>query len=303
VGAAANISTDLRLRTNAKLNLFLRVLGRRPDGYHELESIFHTVALGDDLRVVATASGEVEIDMRLEGAVGSVPRVEENLVSIAAQRLIDRGANNGGIAVEIVKRIPFGAGLGGGSGNAAGILVALNELWDMGLTLEDLHEVAGLVGSDVPYCLGGGTALATARGEKLTPLPTALSMTFVLGISHEPLSTRDVYEGWDGIGTNDELSSAPMALALGSGDLEEVARLLHNDLEPASFELRPELRGMKQAMEAAGALGVSMSGSGPTIFGIARDEEHGDQIAQRVRGDFDRVEVVTSTKRCVERLV
>ncbi|MGH2807183.1 MAG: 4-(cytidine 5'-diphospho)-2-C-methyl-D-erythritol kinase [Actinomycetota bacterium] len=302
MGATADISTGLRLRTNAKLNLFLRVLGRRGDGYHELESIFHTVALGDDLLVVPTSSGEVDIDMRLEGAVGAIPEVHENLVSIAAQRLIERGATNGGIAVEIVKRIPFGAGLGGGSGNAAGILVALNELWDMRLTNEDLQQVAGLVGSDVPFCLGGGTALATARGEQLTQLPSPISMDFVLGISNEPLSTRDVYDAWDDITSEEEISSAPMALALGSGEVEEVASLLHNDLEPASFGLRPELGDLKDAMGAAGALGAAMSGSGPTIFGIARSPEHATEIAERVRGDFDRVEVVESIERCVERL-
>jgi 4-diphosphocytidyl-2-C-methyl-D-erythritol kinase len=228
--------------------------------------------------------------------------VQENLVAIAAERLIERGANNGGIAVEIVKRIPFGAGLGGGSGNAAGILVALNELWDMRLSIEDLHEVAGLIGSDVPYCLGGGTALATARGEQLTQLPSSISMTFVLGISNEPMSTREVYEAWDDVQPAEEISSAPMTLALGSGDVEEVASLLHNDLESASFKLRPELRDLKEVMRKSGALGAAMSGSGPTIFGLARSPEHAAEIEEAVRGDFDRVEVVTSTDQCVERL-
>jgi 4-diphosphocytidyl-2-C-methyl-D-erythritol kinase len=302
VGTGAGTSTDLRLRTNAKLNLFLRVLGRRADGYHELESIFHTVALGDDLSVVATHSGDVEIDMRLEGTTGTIPTVQENLVAIAAQRLIERGASNGGIQVLITKRIPFGAGLGGGSGNAAGILVALNELWDMRLSVEDLHQVAGLIGSDVPYCLGGGTALATARGEQLTALPSPVSMTFVLGISNDPLSTRDVYEAWDDVGSAEEISSAAMALALGSGEVDEVAPLLHNDLETASFKLRPELADKKEEMRRAGALGAAMSGSGPTIFGMARGAEHAAAIAEGVRGVFDRVEVVTSTEHCVERL-
>lgn len=293
----------MRLRTNAKINLFLRVLGRRPDGYHELESIFHGISLGDDLDITPTSNGRVEVRMRfVDGLSGDIPAPGKNLVSVAARRLIERGATNEGISVDILKRIPIGAGLGGGSGNAAGVLVALNELWKMDITVEDLNEIGASVGSDVPYCLGGGTALATARGEVLTPLPSPGSMFFVLGISREPLLTRDVYEAWDDLGSTEEIGSGPITFALGAEDPHGVAPLLHNDLEPAAFGLRPELREMKEAMSAAGALGAALSGSGPTIYGIAADEAHAHAVALAVSGSFDDVVVAGSSARCVERL-
>ena len=127
-------------------------------------------------------------------------------------------------------------------------------------------------------------------------------MHFVLGISNEPLWTREVYRAWDDLPKPEDVSSASMTLALGSGDADEVALLLHNDLEPAAFSMRPELAEKKDAMRAAGALGAGMSGSGPTIFGIASDASHARSVAGSLEGVFDRVLVVASTPQCVERL-
>ena len=292
-----------RLRTKTKLNLFLRVLGLRPDRYHELESIFHGIDLADEIHVALTDSGGVEVVARPGSELrGDMPLAEENTAMHAAMRLIERGAVNRGLKVEIVKNIPIGAGLGGGSGNAAGVLSALNELWEMDLPPSVLQEIAMSVGADVPYCLGGGTALATARGEKLTLLAAPVEMWFVLGISHEPLLTRDVYAAFEEVGAVKEVSSAPMTLALGSGDPEDVATLLHNDLEPAAFSLRPELEGKKETMARAGALGSALTGSGPTIYGVARNEGHAGEIARSVEGEFDRVVVTKTSSACVERL-
>jgi 4-diphosphocytidyl-2-C-methyl-D-erythritol kinase len=285
------------------LNLFLRVLGRRPDGYHEIESIFHGIDLGDDIDICPTTTGEVDVRMRLDrGLVGELPRREENLITHAAQRLLERGGRNDGVMIDVTKRIPMGAGLGGGSGNAAGALIALNDMWGMQLDRETLTRIALDVGSDVPYCLSGGTALATARGEQLTPLPSPDPMCFVLGISHQRLLTRDVYNRWDELEPPEEVGSAPMTLAVGSGDPTELASLLHNDLEPAAVALRPELADKKQAMIDAGALGAAVTGSGPTIFGIAWDEDHARSIALGVAGAFDAIVVAKTSERCVERL-
>jgi 4-diphosphocytidyl-2-C-methyl-D-erythritol kinase len=220
----------------------------------------------------------------------------------AAQHLLEQGARNEGVAIEIVKRIPIGAGLGGGSGNAAGVLVALNELWKTELNRDGLLDVAGRVGSDVPYCISGGTALATARGESLTPLPAPATLWFVLGISHDPLLTRDVYGVWEPDGAAEPVGSAEMTLALGGSDVAEVATLLYNDLERPAFKLRPELEGKKEALVEAGALGAAMSGSGPTLFGIASDEAHARAVAARVEDDFDKVVVTWSRAECIERL-
>jgi 4-diphosphocytidyl-2-C-methyl-D-erythritol kinase len=149
----------IRIRTNAKVNLFLHVMGQRADGYHEVETILHGIKLGDDIEFRITDTGIIDVHMRIEGnAVGEVPAVESNLVYAAAKLLVEKGARNAGIEINVTKRIPIGAGLGGGSGNAAGALVLLNEIWEAGIS--DVRELAAMVGSDVPYCIGGGTALA-----------------------------------------------------------------------------------------------------------------------------------------------
>lgn len=293
----------MHLRTHAKINLFLRVVGARPDGFHELETILHGIEFGDDIEVELTHDDEVEVEMVLaEGMVGEIPEAQENLAYIAAQRLIERGDRHEGLLVRITKHIPVGAGLGGGSGNAAGIIVALNELWHMELDRPELLDVAALVGSDVPYCIQGGTALATARGEKLTPLPAPDDLWFVLGIDQNVLLTREVYERFDEIGAASETSPSTMTLALGAGDPEEIAASLHNDLEVAAFDMRPDLADKKELLVSAGALGAGMSGSGPTLFGVARNEQHGKQIAERVQDDFEFVRVTRSRRECIERL-
>ena len=292
----------VRMRTYAKLNLFLRVLGPRPDGYHEIETILHGIKLADDVEIIPTSSGKVEIEMTLaEHLRGEVPAQEENVIWEVASSLLERGARNDGVLIRIVKRIPIGAGLGGGSGNAAGALVVLNELWDTRLDNEQLLKSAGALGSDVPYCIHGGTALATARGDELTPLPAPDALWFVLGISHEALFTKDIYEMWEALGAAPEVKSAPMTLALGGSDPAEIASLLHNDLESVVVRLRPELLNKKEVMLRAGALGSCITGSGPTVFAIARDEAHAQEIAVAVANAFDNVMVVPSSSVCIER--
>jgi len=291
------------MRTHAKVNLFLRVVGRRADGYHEIESVFHGISLADDLHVRPTDGDDVEVDMHIErGPTTRVPEREDNLAYLAARALVARGAPASGVRIDIVKRIPMAAGLGGGSGNAAGVLTALNELWTAGLGENDLNELGASVGSDVPYCLMGGTMLVTGRGDNLTPLPSPRDLHFVLGISNEPLFTRDVYERWDELAISSDAGSAAMALALGGGDPRDVAQLLHNDLEPAAFSLRPELEELKKVICTAGACGAGLTGSGPTLFGIASDEEHARDVAGKIEDRFDAVEIARSSRRCVERL-
>jgi 4-diphosphocytidyl-2-C-methyl-D-erythritol kinase len=291
----------MRLRTNAKTNLFLRVRGRRPDGYHEIETIFHTLSLADELIITPEAKGGVEIEMHPKHLAG-MPSAERNLVHAAAQSLIEAGAREQPVRIGITKRIPIGAGLGGGSGNAAAALVVLNELWGLDLDSNGLARLARELGADVPFCLTGGTALATGRGEVITSLPAPAPLSFVLGLSDEPLSTRDVYEAFDVDRDASDVTSAPLALALGLGETDEIANHLHNDLESSAMRLRPELVKLKQVMVDAGALGAIMSGSGPTLVGIARDQEHAAAVAEAVEAFFDRVVVTTSAPECIERL-
>ena len=303
VSAANKTARTIRMRTYAKLNLFLRVLGTRPDGYHELETILHGIKISDDIEVTSTHSGRLEIHMHFGGGLlGSLPSPEDNVIGEVARHLLAEGAVNDGLEVKVEKNIPIGAGLGGGSGNAAGVLLALNELWGADLPRERILTMAASIGSDVPYCIDGGTALATARGDELAALPAPAVMWFVLGVSHSPLLTKDVYSHWEPSQSAQDVGTAPMTMALGAGDVAEVAALLHNDLEPAIFKLRPDLEKRKDALLRAGALGASVTGSGPTLFGIGRDEAHTQEIAARVENEFDSTIVVSSQSVCVERL-
>jgi 4-diphosphocytidyl-2-C-methyl-D-erythritol kinase len=294
-------TTSLRLRAHAKINLFLRVLGPRPDGYHEIETILHGVRLADEIAVACAPRG-VRVAMEWgPGLAGRLPTPDENLVARAAVLLQSRMRIRRGVEARVVKNIPVAAGLGGGSADCAAVLVALNEMWGAGLDTDGLVGLAAEIGSDVPYWVRGGTVLATGRGENLTPLP-GTEMCFVLGLSRRPLLTRDVYGAWDELESTQTGPAAPMTLALGAGDPQEVALLLHNDLEPAACALRPELRAKKQAMVAAGSLGALVAGSGPTIFGLAASGDHARAVAARVEEHFDAVLVVSSQEQCIEVL-
>lgn len=293
-------AAKLRLTTGAKLNLFLRVLGLRPDGYHELESIFHSLEFADDLEL--SPADEISVEARPGGDfVGDLPRQAENLVYKTAVMLRDHIGQDRGASIEVTKRIPIGGGLGGGSSNAAGTLVALNELWEARLERPEMIELACAIGSDVLYCIeGGSTSLVTGRGDKLAPLAAAPApIWFVLGISNQPLLTSEVYAAYDTLEPREHPGPASITMALGAGDIAEVASLLYNDLEPAAFSLRPELADKRQLFLDAGALGAGMTGSGPTMFGMAADEDEAQRIAARVEGGFDRVIVTRSGTGCV----
>ncbi|MDQ3962556.1 MAG: 4-(cytidine 5'-diphospho)-2-C-methyl-D-erythritol kinase [Actinomycetota bacterium] len=299
-----SLETAVRIRTHGKVNLFLRVLGSRPDGFHEVETILQAIDLYDEIEVSPRSTPGISVDMGFAPTiVGELPDAENNLIARAAEALVEIKDPGSGVDVRVVKGIPIGAGLGGGSGNAAGTLVVLSELWGHGGDRATLHRLASEIGSDVAYCLDGGTALGTGRGEKLTQLAAPEEIWFVLGGSHRSLSTSTIYDVWDEMhGGHEGPRSASMTLALGARDLEEVASLLHNDLERAAFALMPELAVNKDALFDAGALGASMSGSGPTLFGIASDEQHARSIAGRVEERFDWVRVVHSRSSCIERV-
>ena len=293
----------MRFRTNAKINLFLRVLGDRPDGFHEIETILHNVDLGDEMEISVESGSGIEIEMILEdGVPGPAPPQRANLIYWAAERMLEMSGTSAAIKVVTRKRIPMGGGLGGGSANAAGTLVALNEMLGVGLDVEDLGRLGAAIGSDVPFCIAGGTALATSRGEVLTALPAPARLWFVLGMSHDPVHTHEIYARWHPSEALPPVDRSKLTSAVGAGDPAEIAPLLINDLEPYIFELRPDVRSGTERMVKAGALGSLTSGSGPTVFGIASDEAHAQAIADQARGVFDRCTVVGSRPEGVERL-
>jgi 4-diphosphocytidyl-2-C-methyl-D-erythritol kinase len=291
----------LRARVNSKVNLWLAVRGRRPDGYHDIETIFCGVGLADDVTVRRAPDGVIDVDMRWEGPKERTIRPVDNIAYKATSALMRVAEERFGVRVEIVKRIPAGAGLGGGSADAAATLLLATEL--IGLPRTAAVDVACDIGSDVPYFLHGGIALATGRGERLKPIQTPGEFWLVLGLFDDGLATKDVYDEWDRTRSAvPALRSDSMVDALQSGDAAAVAGAVHNDLQAAAVGLRPGLEAKVAETMSAGALAACVSGSGPTVYGLASSAGHAREIAARLNRSFDRVVVAASKEASLERL-
>ena len=196
--------------------------------------------------------------------------------------------------LHLTKRIPVAAGMAGGSADAAAALVALNHLWQADLDLDELRTLAASLGSDVPFCVGGGTALATGTGTATAQVLTRGTFHWVVGITERPLSTPEVYRAFDQVGRPSDVEPDAVLQALRTGDDEALGAALYNDLEVAALHLRPELVAKRDRLLSAGALGAIVSGSGPTVMALARSAQHAVQIAGEVDGVFDRVEIALS---------
>jgi 4-diphosphocytidyl-2-C-methyl-D-erythritol kinase len=280
----------LVLRASAKVNLVLEVLGKRPDGYHELSTVMQAVDLFDRLTVEAAAT------ITLETSEPALPTDDRNLVVRAARLLQEAAGIEAGARIVLDKRIPLAAGLGGGSSDAAATLLGLNRLWGLRWRRERLVELAVKLGMDVPFFLGRGRALGTSRGEVLSALPGVGGYALVLVNPGVGLSTQDVYgrvpPGWraESDGTRRMLD------ALKKRNVVRVAGALTNHLEHWVEPAMPVIGRMKAALLAAGALGAAMSGSGPTVFGLARSLDQARQIQRRVnRGGWSAWAVRTNS--------
>ena len=261
----------------AKVNLTLEVLGVRADGYHSLRSVVLPVSLADDLDVFATSDGVVSSDTGYADDL-CVRAALELRGALAARG--DAASARLGARISVVKRIPAGGGLGGGSADAAATLVALNELWGAGMTRERLSCVAARVGSDVPSLVLGGPVLMEGRGEvvsRLQHLPRPLHL--VLASPGVASSTAQVYAACSPRYDDMPSATAAMAAALASGDIGAIAAAEANDLSPVAMKLHPEIAAAADALRAAGARGVMMSGSGSTVFGIVESEREGLRVA------------------------
>lgn len=282
----------IRVRVAAKANLGLLVGARRADGFHEILSVFQSIGLWDQLEVQPAPAG-----LELEVERGALPADEGNLVLVAAREVARATGTRRGARFRLRKGIPVAAGLGGGSADGAAAMLALERLWDLRLRADELAAMAAEVGSDVPFCLTGGTSLAAGRGERLRPVPNRGTLWWVAGIAREGLTTAAVYRRHDQLGPARPLTASGLdhlLAALAAGDPEALAKSLVNDLEPAAFRLRPGLALAKQKLLAAGALGAVMSGSGPTILGLCADRDHARQVARRAWTVFHRIRVVHS---------
>jgi 4-diphosphocytidyl-2-C-methyl-D-erythritol kinase len=311
VGAASN-ALRIRVRIPAKINLFLSVRGTRPDGYHELVSVMQTVTLHDtvmaqldDDPVAAHPAARrlMALAFSVEGPA-EVPADEGNLAVRAARALMDElgigtvaATCNGAVPrtrLHLGKGIPVAAGMAGGSADAAATLLALNHLWEAGLDRDELRALASGLGSDVPFCVTGGTALATGTGTATAQILTRGTYHWVVGVSDAPLSTPAVYGAFDEVGAPSRVEPDQVLQALRTGDAEALGAALYNDLEVAASHLRPQLTEQQGALREAGALGVLVSGSGPTVLGLAGSAQHACELAEAVRDRFDRVEVALS---------
>ena len=274
----------LDVHAYAKLNLSLDVLEKRPDGYHEMRMVMQTVTLCDALRL-ETGTGQ---PLRMQSDLGFLPDNEHNLAAAAALRLGEAaGVDWGGLSIELRKTIPVCAGLAGGSADAAAVLRGLNELVGLGLSAQTLEEVGAKVGSDVPYCVRGGTALAEGRGEVLTDLAPLPDCYVVLCKPPFPISTPELFAKLDSHKICCRPDTAGLIGALEAGDLPGVARRMYNVFEDALPPRRgAEIAQIKNTLIQCGAIGASMSGTGPTVFGLFTEEGNARQAYEALKATY-----------------
>ncbi len=268
----------------AKINLSLDVLSRRPDGYHELRMVMQSVSLHDTVTLTLGGTDRLTLSTNL----GFLP-VDGKNIAIAAANAFARhtGADLSRLAIHIDKRIPVCAGTAGGSSDGAAVLRGLNRLYETGLTPEMLAKIGEAVGSDVPYCVLGGTALAEGRGERLTALTALEPCYLVLCKPPFPISTPELYQAIDAIRLHCRPDTAGLLRALEGRDLHGVARRMFNVFEQA---LPPKRRAVveeiKNELIQHGALGACMSGSGPTVFGLFSRQEAAEEAAGALRESY-----------------
>ena len=283
--ALPDLDEQVTVRAPGKVNLALCVGGPEADGFHQLATVFQAVSLHDDLTAFSNPGEGIAISISGEGAE-SVPTDESNLAWRAAALLAEIAGVDADVRIHISKGIPVAGGMAGGSADAAAALVACDALWDTHLPREAMLELAGQLGSDVPFALHGGTALGLGRGDRLTPVLARGTFHWVFALADGGLATPAVYGALDGL-RGDLVVPEPrvpdaVLTALSSGDPAALGTALVNDLQAAAIQLRPELTQVLEAGADAGALGGLVSGSGPTCAFLARDHEHALDIAVRL---------------------
>ena len=271
---------SVEVQVPAKVNLQLSVGPKEADGYHEVVTVFQAISLFDNLRI----SQSEQFDITLEGDfTNGVPVDQSNLVAKAVELMADKFEIDRNLSIEINKRIPVAGGMAGGSADAAATLLGIDQLFGLGLSKDELGEVARKLGSDVPFMLHGGTAVGRGRGDEITPALSRGNYHWVIAVSSNGLATPAVYGECDRLRTgldikapsiNDELLQALL-----SGDSVRVGRALNNDLQAAAISLRPALRLILDTGQEYGALGGIVSGSGPSVAFLVADEDHSLDLA------------------------
>ncbi|TVP61043.1 MAG: 4-(cytidine 5'-diphospho)-2-C-methyl-D-erythritol kinase [Nodularia sp. (in: Bacteria)] len=282
----------------AKINLYLEIISQRPDGYHELAMILQSIELADEINVQSLSNESICVNCNHS----QVPTDKSNLAyraaALMAAKFPEALAKYGGVEITINKHIPVAAGLAGGSANAAAVLVGIDLLWNLGLTKSELEELGATLGSDVPFCVAGGTVIATGRGEQLSPLPSLEPIYIVLAKYRSlEVSTAWAYKTYrQEFGSSylrDPDNLAARAAAVHSGDIVkaianqdagEIAQKLHNDLERVVLPAYPQVLQLRELFATqAGVLGTMMSGSGPTVFALVESEEQAQAVKLQIR--------------------
>ncbi|QDU38857.1 4-diphosphocytidyl-2-C-methyl-D-erythritol kinase [Maioricimonas rarisocia] len=293
---------SLVVQAPAKLNLFLEVLGKRPDGYHELETVMVSIGLHDTLRFEPDASGGISLSCQPAGepAAGrgeptpSLSTGSDNLICRAAAALKESTGCSQGARIALTKRIPMEAGLGGGSSDAAATLVALNRLWSLDLPSTELHQIAAGLGSDLNFFIDSpALAVCRGRGEQIEPVPLGRPLHLVVVRPREGLSTAAVFREWQSQAS--PRSSAQLLEMLKRGDLGQAGTALHNALQTPAEELSEQVRNTLRAIGSMESVGAAMSGSGTACFAICRNGASAHRIGARLRAQgLGRVFVVST---------
>ena len=283
------MSETVVLHGNAKINLSLDVLGKRPDGYHEVSMVMQSVSLADE--IILQEAKDISLTVDVPGLEADA----RNLAWRAAELVRQKCAISKGVAITLKKKIPLAAGLAGGSADAAAVLRGVNKLWQAGLTQQELLELGAQLGSDVPFCLLGGTRLATGRGTELEELPAMPDCGVVLAKLPMAVSTAWVYGHFAAARVKQRPDLLGLKTALQKGSLEGIASRLCNVLESVTISEHPEIQKLKDDMLRQGAKASLMSGSGPTVFALTENEEAAGDVAERLRSSWgDRVSIFTA---------
>ncbi len=309
--AEPTLPVTVTVRVPAKVNLQLKVGQRRPDGYHDLATVFQAVSLHDQVSVARWDAWEV---VPTGTYAAGIPTDEGNLAVRAAKLVAARCHVDESLSIRIDKDIPIAGGMAGGSADAAATLLACDQLWGLGLDRDEMASMAAELGSDVTFPLHGGTAMASGRGEQIAPVLARGTFYWVFAVSDQGLSTTAVYAECDRLRERRGERVAPPQIddelmgALRQGDAVALGQALHNDLEPAAFSLRPELKELRDAGVEFGALGGIVSGSGPTVAFLTASYEAALDLSvslaaadlagdlRRARGPVHGAHVVTGTR-------
>jgi len=267
----------ISLKAPAKVNLFLEILGKRDDGFHEIETIMQEIDLADSLQFEETQEG-----VTLECNNKNIPANQDNLVCKAANLILEECGIKKGVLINLEKNIPVGAGLGGGSSDAATTLKALNSLWKVGLNNEELMEFAAKLGSDIPFFINGKTALCRGRGELITPVEVRNRMDYIILFPRVHISTETIYKNLKIDLTKKRKDVSFFLDALKYSEVAGISKLLFNRLEEIIFATYPDLLQVKSTLESFDFCGLSISGSGSAFFGLCNDRHQAEVIKSKI---------------------